>query len=370
MFRAKTLLIVGAGASFEVGLPIGSALLTSIVELADIRFERWEQTRGSPALLEALKARFFPAVHETVDDHIRAGWQLAASAQQAISIDNLIDALEDPKIEVMGKLGIAQAILQAEGKSAAFKPRDPQRNDLDMSNFADTWYGTLTKLLAEGVRRSEVEGIFSNLEIINFNYDRCLEQYLPSSLAQYYGLDVARFREILATLPIHRPYGSVGRLPWQAGDGPAVDFGCPEPQLVADVSRSLRTFTEQVSDEGALHAMRAAVSSADRVVFLGFGFHRQNVELIASPVQSHSEILGTAMGVSRSDLSVIDDEIWRGFELRGLREPYRVELEDASCDRFLREHWRTLTAVPSDHSHEDLLAGGLDLLGSKARLGL
>lgn len=370
MFRAKTLLIVGAGASFEVGLPIGSKLLASIVELADIRFERWEQTRGSPALLEALKARFFPAVHETVDEHIRAGWQLAASAQQAISIDNLIDALEDPKIEVMGKLGIAQAILQAEGESAAFKPKDPRRNDLNMSKFAGTWYSTLTKLLAEGVRRSELDGIFSNLEIINFNYDRCIEHYLPFSLAQYYGLDVAHFRELLARLPVHRPYGSVGRLPWQAGDAPAVEFGCPEPQLVADVSSSLRTFTEQVSDESALHAMRAAVSSADRIVFLGFGFHRQNVELIASPVQSHSEILGTAMGVSRSDLSVIDDEIWRGFELRGPREPYRVELEDVSCDQFLREHWRTLTAEPSDFEHEDLLAGNFEIVGSRSRNSL
>jgi hypothetical protein len=370
MFRAKTLFIVGAGASFEVGLPIGSELLTSIVELVDIRLEQREQTRGSPAVLEALKARFFPAVHETVDEHIRAGWQLAASAQQAISIDNLIDALEDPKIEVMGKLGIAQAILQAEGKSAAFRPTASRSNELDISTFSGTWYATLTKLLTEGVRRSEVDGIFSNLEIINFNYDRCLEQYLPYSLAQYYGLDVTRFRAILATLPIHRPYGSVGRLPWQAGVGPAVEFGCPEPQSVADVSRSLRTFTEQVSDEDALQAMRAAVSGADRIVFLGFGFHRQNLELISSSIRSHSEILGTAMGVSRSDLSVIDDEIWRGFELRGPRAPYRVELEDATCDRFLREHWRTLTAEPSDFIHEDLLARSVDLMGSRTHLGL
>src|SRR5690606_7800777 len=125
-----------------------------------------------------------------------------------------IDALEDNKVEVMGKLGIAQAILQAEGKSAAFKAVDSRRNELNMSKFAGTWYGTLTKLLTEGVRRSEVNNIFSNLEIINFNYDRCLEQYLPSSLAQYYGLEVTQFREMLATLPIHRPYGSVGRLPW------------------------------------------------------------------------------------------------------------------------------------------------------------
>jgi hypothetical protein len=359
MFRAKTLLIVGAGASYEVGLPIGSDLLRTIVQMTDLRFQRSEQTHGSPALLEALKAALWPSVHEAVDEHIRAGWQLAKSAQQAISIDNLIDALEDPKVELVGKLGIAQAILQAEGQSPAFRQSDSHTPSLDISKFAGTWYATLTKLLTENVRKSEVDGIFSNLEIINFNYDRCLEQYLPFSLSEYYGLEVKRFQTILGDLPIHRPYGSVGRLPWQSGDAPEVAFGRPDPDSVAMVSRGLRTFTEQVRDEAALRAIRAAVSRADRIVFLGFGFHRQNVELIASAVQGHTEILGTAMGISRSDLGAIDDEIWRAFELRGVRHDARVDLEDASCDHFFRGHWRTLTAEASDYEHEDLHLGAL-----------
>ncbi|MBN9250991.1 MAG: hypothetical protein J0I86_10490, partial [Mesorhizobium sp.] len=116
-------------------------------------------------------------------------------------------------------------------------------------------------------------------------------------------------------------------------------------------------FTEQVEDDTALQAMRLAVSEADRIVFLGFGFHRQNVALIASSVQSHTEILGTAYRVSRSDLSVIDDEIWRAFDLHGLRNDYRVELEDETCDQFLKGHWRTLTAEPSSEQHEDLQLG-------------
>lgn len=356
MFRARTLLVVGAGASYEVGLPTGPDLLENIVGLTDLRFDGYSQTSGSRDFLESLKARLYPDLHEAVDEHIQAARQLTRSAKQAISIDNLIDALEDPKVELVGKLGIAQAILEAEQRSSAFRPIDAS-GGLDISNFVGTWYGTLTKLLTENVRKSEVEGIFANLEIINFNYDRCLEQYLPFSLSQYYGTDIGEFRSILERLRIHRPYGAVGRLPWQTGEGPGVAFGNSDPKAVASVSRSLRTFTEQVEDDTALQAMRLAVSEADRIVFLGFGFHRQNVALIASSVQSHTEILGTAYRVSRSDLSVIDDEIWRAFDLHGLRNDYRVELEDETCDQFLKGHWRTLTAEPSSEQHEDLQLG-------------
>lgn len=39
VFRAKTLLVIGAGASFEVGLPVGHNLLASIAEMTHFQFE-------------------------------------------------------------------------------------------------------------------------------------------------------------------------------------------------------------------------------------------------------------------------------------------------------------------------------------------
>lgn len=55
MFRAKTVLVIGAGASVEVGLPMGPELLKQIVKLTHITFEHYTQKGGDAAILTALK---------------------------------------------------------------------------------------------------------------------------------------------------------------------------------------------------------------------------------------------------------------------------------------------------------------------------
>jgi hypothetical protein len=55
MFEAKTVLVLGAGASAEVGLPIGNQLLTSICKLIDIKFDFGTQKSGDNHILSALK---------------------------------------------------------------------------------------------------------------------------------------------------------------------------------------------------------------------------------------------------------------------------------------------------------------------------
>lgn len=156
MFRAKTLLVLGAGASFEVGLPVGATLLTQITDLLDFKFEFGSQlTSGDRPLLEALKAVLDEGRDVAkLNEHLMAGQQLRKSAQQALSIDNVIDALEDPKIELVGKLGILRAILKAEAESSFFRPAQEHGNDIDTQRFSTTWYGSLTKLLTENIKKS------------------------------------------------------------------------------------------------------------------------------------------------------------------------------------------------------------------------
>ena len=350
MFRAKTVLVIGAGASVEVGLPMGSELLKQIVQLTHITFDHNRQTTGDRSILEALKLCLNEGNEVTrINEHLRAGWQLAESATQALSIDNVIDALEDPQIELVGKLGIVRAILKAEAASPAFKIIDNTPDAIDLSKFKDTWYSSLTKLLTENIRKSNIDIIFDNIEIVNFNYDRCLEHYLPISLASYYGLAPAAIREVMQGLTVHRPYGVAGRLPWQKGDAPSVRFGEGSPQQLADVAHQVRTFTERVQEGDELAAMRATMAGADRVVFLGFAFHRQNVELLAQKMQDHSELLATAYQISKSDKSVIEGELGKAFKHELVMSDMRVQLADMTCAQFFKDYWRTLTAEKGDH---------------------
>jgi hypothetical protein len=280
------------------------------------------------------------------NDHLHAAWQLAASAEQALSIDNVIDALEDEKVERVGKLGIVRAIHMAESESNFFKDKNGQFDGIVVSKFKNTWYDYLTKLLTEEVRKSGIGHIFENVEIINFNYDRCIEQYLPYSLANYYGVDVEAVRALMPQLIMHRPYGVAGKLPWQGGDMPTVAFGGGSAHRTAEAAMQIRTFTEQVEEGEARERMRAAASNAERIVFLGFAFHRQNVELIGARAPDNAEVVATAFEVSKSDRNVIQDELVRAFEFEGLVAHERVELADVPCAKFFQEYWRTLTADP------------------------
>lgn len=348
MFRANTLLVLGAGASAEVGLPIGAKLLEEIVKLTDIRFEIGNRQRsGDYHLLAALKAVLNESQDVTrLNEHLHAAWQLGASAQQALSIDNVIDALEDEKVELVGKLGIVRAIHEAERQSRYFRDPDNRYDRLDVKRFKDTWYDSLTKLLTEGVKKSEIDRIFDNLTIINFNYDRCLEQYLPFSIAIYYGLNPKEVRELMPKLAMHRPYGVAGKLPWQQGGIPAVPFGGLEPAQTADAASQIRTFTERVEEGEELARIRAAVAAAERIIFLGFAFHRQNVDLLAAKALVNVEVLATAYEVSKSDRAVIEEELATALEFEASVANRGIELINSTCASLFKDYWRTLTADP------------------------
>lgn len=349
MFRAKTLFVIGAGASVEVGLPMGSDLLEHIVKLTNIRFEFNRQKTGDFAITEALKLILNEGREVAqLNAHLGAARQLGQSAQQALSIDNVIDALEDDKVEMVGKLGIVRAIHNAEKSSGYFKKRGDYADEISIPKFADTWYSSFTKILTENVRKSGVSDIFNNLSVINFNYDRCLEHYIPFAISNYYGLHINECRELMSSLPIHRPYGIAGRLPWQDGDGPSIAFGGGNVEALAEVAQQVRTFTERVEEGEQLQSMRDAVSSAERIIFLGFGFHRQNVELICQKVLNHAEVLATAYGISPSDQSVIEAELETAMEFEGHLNQGRITLADMTCSQFFDHHWRTITSDAAD----------------------
>lgn len=115
------------------------------------------------------------------------------------------------------------------------------------------------------------------------------------------------------------------------------------------MAQQVRTFTERVEEGAQLAAMRASIAKADRIVFLGFAFHRQNVELLSQVSQDHTEIVATAFGISLSDRSVIEDEISKAFHQKPIIRDSRISLADMPCSRFFTEYWRTLTADKGEH---------------------
>jgi hypothetical protein len=146
-----------------------------------------------------------------------------------------------------------------------------------------------------------------------FNYDRCLQYFMYHAAQAYYRLDQDRAGTLINGIHFYHPYGSVGWLPWQRKNEDVVDYGgeVTAGQLLA-LSNRIKTFTESTA-ENVIDPIRRAVNAAQRIVFLGFAYHDQNVRLLwpdtMTVTSSEKRYFGTAHGISESDVDILLKEI-------------------------------------------------------------
>ena len=78
-----------------------------------------------------------------------------------------------------------------------------------------------------------------------------------------------------------------------------------EGKSLLGLSKRIRTFTEGIDASSPdLAAIRQAVGPADELVFLGFAFHAQNMELLLPPrVHPSMRVCGTAFRMSKRDIA-------------------------------------------------------------------
>jgi hypothetical protein len=316
VFKSKTLFIVGAGASQEAGLPTGATLKQNIAERLDIRYDPFTDPHspktGDRAIASAIIA-YAKAKNSDPNSILQGAWKIRDAMSQAISIDNFIDAhSSDLGVVLSGKLGIAQAILEAERNSKLYFDEQRRPTDkFDHRKITGTWYLPFFQLLTENVRKEEIEVLFDNVSVITFNYDRCIEHYLYHAIQNYYGIEDHRAAELMSKLTISHPYGVVGHLPWQYRN-PSVSFGGVSHNCnLSDIADQIKTFTEREEEDGAtLGTTRRQVIGAKTVVFLGFAFHELNMVLLSPKTETDTRrVFATAMGISNDDIESVTHDI-------------------------------------------------------------
>jgi hypothetical protein len=310
MLDRDTVLVVGAGASKEFGLPIGADLQDIIAHSLDIRFEGGVIQSGSGALWEAIE-QSAPARRKELFAacrRVRDGLPLSNS------IDNFMDVhSHDADIRTVGKLAIAHSIGRAEQDSRLFVELGAGKG-LNFQSLGDTWIVRLFRLLQEGVRRDQLETFFQRVSFVVFNYDRCVEHFFHGALRAMYGLDDVAASKIVGTARILHPYGTIGALPWQVQSGQGhTPFGARHCSLEA-MANNISTYTDPQSDERTRSAIRDAVEQADRLCFLGFSFQEQNIELIAPDGGTDAGVIGTALSMSEFNVTEIAADLSRRFE--------------------------------------------------------
>lgn len=325
MLRQKTLLVLGAGSSADFGFPIGNGLADQIGDaLSRERFSTWhgqssdETTDASRLPLPGVLLNRFLSAQ---DDMLRVADKMCRDLRLAGSIDTYLGNNADDTLAVeIGKVVIVDRILAAERASGLFlmedaRPYDPygsrpRKRLAFRSTGVGSWLDDLLRMLVVGLQPAARSELFSNLQVMSFNYDRVLEQYLKHRVQEYLGLDEEGAAEMMERLTITRPYGRIGPLSWQANrNEEAVDFGGRCDLLRA--AKSIRTFTEQI-ERTELKPFREQVAWAQQVVFLGFGFHRQNMEYLKAPEESETarrRVYATVKGISQQNQDVVRQEV-------------------------------------------------------------
>src|SRR4051812_25728006 len=77
----------------------------------------------------------------------------------------------------------------------------------DHSRVRDTWYHRFIQVLHTGVAKHDIESIFDNVAIITFNYDRCIEHFIPEALQAIYHIPAGDAYHLAAKLTIIHPHG-------------------------------------------------------------------------------------------------------------------------------------------------------------------
>ncbi|NML72742.1 hypothetical protein HHL25_01255 [Rhizobium sp. S-51] len=346
MFFKKTVFVVGAGASKELGLPIGNELKDQIARKLHITFpDGFNLGTGDRDIYNAVKLYLRSKGQSDGNPYWSAGRSIASAMPQAISIDNFMHThYDDDKIVLMGKLAIAASILEAERRSLIFAD-ERQGNRHDFNTASGVWHNIFCKMLTEGIQRSTLPSLFENVSFISFNYDRCIEQYLAIWLENYMRLPANEAQSIVNELTIVHPYGQIGKLGWQTMGMVSVGYGeNVQPTSLFEVASNIRTFTEQVEDETVPELMRRLITDAEQVIYLGFSFGAMNMELMKiSEMGPPKKLYGTAHGISRANLEVITQHLARDMKVGKTPLLHSHFFEASTCGTMLNDYFRVLT---------------------------
>jgi hypothetical protein len=207
MRASKTVFIIGAGASDEVGIPFGRKFLEIISDKLNYRFQgpSLHPGSGDSDILDVIQQ--YAKDRVTLDKYLDAANRIREGILFSRSIDAFIDVhRDDEKIQQLGKLAIAKTILEQEQRCHMYVA-PPGTAFQDVSRLGNSWFVNLARGLSEGVRREEVERIFKRVSFIVFNYDRCVEHFLYNFLQKHYAIDAAKAQSVMKILMILHPYG-------------------------------------------------------------------------------------------------------------------------------------------------------------------
>jgi hypothetical protein len=303
-----TALILGAGASLNYGLPLGSQLVEKICQLlpsSDGRYMGDEANslynylaNDREAVIAWQKISRKDLVYALVEFRSRLIESDPKSIDEFLSRD-FSDA--NPLFRLIGKLCIAHVIASCENINAI-------ESGMATNDIPDHWYRYLWQDCLNNGSPGLEALTEKKLKVISFNYDRSLEYFLGRRIAATYltppgstlGSATAEkwagagFQRVEKDFDITHPYGTLGSLL-------AVPYGSKNNfkyhgKVIAD---GIRVIGEERNDGDGFDTAKQWIANAQRVVFLGFSFDATNMERLGLASELAPSYLGEAGHVIR-----------------------------------------------------------------------
>lgn len=355
MLPSSTVFVIGAGSGYDISMPLGADLLKMIGSQTNFKITHGQIHEDPQALTYAMfygevpgsisRVQLRSDIKETFDANKRIGKALRLIG----SIDDYVNLHHSDAVLVRAaKIQIAYSILRSE-RSCKLMPQEKSSPVTELSSVQDTWLFDFFRMITKPSISIDPADVFKNVSVINFNYDRCFEQFMISALPNLYNISTTEASQIVRSANIIHPYGQVGDLPLMVSSATSVGFGDDTRfENVVRASETIKTYTEQVNSNLAQQIMNT-VHTASKIVFLGFGFHKQNVDLLAGSgsVGNGRPIYGTAIG--ESDANIVEYsvrlEALGGSIIPGQRQRGNVFLmQHYDCATLLRSYREAISA--------------------------
>lgn len=349
----RVLLIIGAGGGTDLGLPTNIGLLNEILSLLNI-------------------SNRVNTIKELESAGFKNPEQQASSLYNTLlfgapnSIDSVL--MHRPDLVGVGKYLIAKVLTKYETDKLFMPYKNPEDESYEIKSL---WFRDLLNLLRNKVEPSEINTInpkamicnsyFKKMNFITFNYEKTFPYYMYQSLQSLYSFDgseeAAFKQEFKRSFLIEHAYGQLGYLPFQEKE-PKHSWG----EMVLKTSSAftpeqLRKISEEIIVVRDLYDKNnfkrsdktdnigAMINRAEKIVFLGFSFHKDNLRYLQlcgihhinsdvfrstnNPFKN-KKCYGTCFGMSEFEKSRAKNDIGESLETD-------VELFDLSIKGFIRE---------------------------------
>lgn len=298
MIRGKTVLVLGAGASYPYGFPLGRELLLTICKrLGEESFN----SEMDQLLWWQLLELGFPVeeLRSFREDLLKSGQP---------SVDFFLELRKE--YSEVGKACIAGVLLPLEGGDWVTRGI---RGEGSEKRLRQRWYEDLFLAIRHG-KESFAE---NELSIVTLNYDRSLERFLFDAIQGSFGVDDREAVELLESIPIYHVYGSLGEFD--------VDVGRRRPDVegIGKAAANIRVMSDDSSEDKEdpvkpwSNSIRA-IEQADRVVFLGMSYWRLNVERLHLRIKGSDQrtFWGTTYGMGLAEVEMAKEALC-GHEMAG-----------------------------------------------------